>query len=442
MGAFRDMALSLRVAVPVLALWFVANRAVPADSPRLDTPGVATPGVATPGVATPAPTTPAGDAQSSPPRENFLSSLKQAFRQDFDHEVVRGHFDVGTPPDAHRYYCLVDAKTGKREPNGVSGQPAMRSDGMTGIKASAVSVYGCDSAEERGILVTSGYVLSGAAGRMTSQPPQSPQPQPARQPPVPAVADTSPQVDVAGVQLGMSLDEARAALKGKRLADYYESTATLGRADSANDGRQPLVGGRYVNMVAAWTAAPEGESYTVMFTPVPGRERVMAVIHTVAYSAANGIREAALQAGLVKKYGGFAAASDVPASPTWRIQRAGDVQVGDACDRRGIFGGAEAASVLSVANASRPNLALQTTPDEFRLQIERCGVAIVTEDHTMANGGAAHAERVVARFTVTAYSPAIAFAGATAAAQLMQSVGDAVTNVAASHTKDAAAPNL
>jgi len=44
---------------------------------------------------------------------SFLSSLKQAFTEDFDKEVVRGHFDVGSPPDAHRYYLPGNGKTAK-----------------------------------------------------------------------------------------------------------------------------------------------------------------------------------------------------------------------------------------------------------------------------------------------------------------------------------------
>jgi ketosteroid isomerase-like protein len=104
----------------------------------------------------------AGDAQAPAPSGNFFSSLKQAFKQDLDREVVRGHFDVGSPPDAHRYYCLVDAKTGKSEANGVAGEPVQRPDGMTGIKAGAVSFYSCVTAEQQGILVTTGYTLSAA----------------------------------------------------------------------------------------------------------------------------------------------------------------------------------------------------------------------------------------------------------------------------------------
>jgi len=384
------------------------------------------------------------DAQPSVPQESFFSSLQQAFKQDFDHEVVRGHFDVGSPPDAHRYYCLVDAKTGKRQPNGVAGQPVLRADGMTGIKASAVSLYGCVSAEQQGILVTTGYVLSAGAGGTIAPPPP-----PQRQAGAPALPDVSPdKIDVAGVKLGMSLDDVRAVLKSKKLLDYYESMETLGHFDSTKVA-QPIASGRFVNVIAAWTPPPsspagdtfaeDGESYDVMFTPVPGRERAMAIVHSAAYSPANAVREMALENALVKKYGGFAGSNDLPDSPTWRIQGSGKVQVGDPCNRRGIFGGLGG---LNFGNEPRPNLALKTAPDEFRFQIDRCGVAIVTEDHSTANGGAPREDRIITQFTVTAYSPPIAFEGATTAAQLMQTAGEAVNKADAPRTKRQPAPNL
>src|SRR6185295_2204048 len=62
-------------------------------------------------------------SSSSQTHGGFLSSLKQAFGENVDREVVWAHFDVGSAPETHRFYCLVDPKTGKREPNGVAGQP-------------------------------------------------------------------------------------------------------------------------------------------------------------------------------------------------------------------------------------------------------------------------------------------------------------------------------
>jgi hypothetical protein len=97
---------------------------------------------------------------------------------------------------------------------------------------------------------------------------------------------------------------------------------------------------------------------------------------------------------------------------------------------------------LNGGNATRQNLALKTTPDEFRFQIDRCGVAIVTEDHSTANGNAPREDRIVTRFTVTAYSPSIGFEGATTAAQLIQSAVDAANKASAAHAKDQIVPNL
>jgi len=119
----------------------------------------------------------AGDAQAPAPTGNFFSSLKQAFKQDLDRDVVRGHFDVGSPPDTHRYYCLVDTKTGKSETNGVGGELVLRPDGMTGIKAGAVSFYSCVTAEQQGILVTTGYSLSaGIRSKAATAAPAKPAP--------------------------------------------------------------------------------------------------------------------------------------------------------------------------------------------------------------------------------------------------------------------------
>jgi len=134
----------------------------------------------------------AGEAQSQSPASagNFFSSLKQAFKQDLDREVVRGHFDVGSPPDVHRYYCLVDAKTGKGETNGVAGEPVLRPDGMTGIKAGAVSFYTCVTAEQQGILVTTGYTLSAGIRSKVAQAPPPPPPAPA--PPASALPPVPP----------------------------------------------------------------------------------------------------------------------------------------------------------------------------------------------------------------------------------------------------------
>lgn len=349
------------------------------------------------------------DAPTAVPQENFFSSIRQAFNQDFDHEVIRGYFDVGTSP-TRRYYCVVDAKTGKRQPNAVPGEPAPRKDGMTGIKATSVSTYSCDSAEQQGILVTAGFVLP-AGGAKASAPPS---------PPMKAqsgATTSAERIDVAGIKLGMSPDEVRAVLKSKNLMNYFESADVLNRSDA-----------RYVNTIAAWSASGasaadrQGESYEVMFTPVPGKERAMAVVHSMVYLPANAVSENSFDEALVNKYGGFKSADGMPESPTWRVQSDGSVQVGDSCNRRGIVGGA---GEFNPGAAARPNLALKTTLDEFQFQIQQCGVAIATEDHVALKGDG---PRQITHITVSAYSPVLGLAGATAAAQYLATARTAVGN--------------
>jgi len=417
-----------------------------------------------PATAPPASGTDAPREWNSMPQDGLFSSLGQNLRES-DQEVVRGHFDLGEPPNVRRYYCIVNPKSGRREPNGVMGNPAPRPDGMTGIKIDAVSLYTCAQAQQKGYLVTAGYVLLGAALARAAPPaaatPPPPVPAPAvaaaplaaapphaapappAEAPVPAVRMAAGHIDVAGIKLGMSPDAVRAVLKSKNLRHYKEWTETL--SSSSGGASRPIPNGRFVNVIAAWTppaaaAAGEdfesaGESFEVMFTPVPGAERAMAIIHSEGFSPQDAIRETVLDEGLVKKYGGYVSAGALPESVTWRFQSDGSVQVGDACGRRGTLGGLGG---LDVANAPRENLALRRTSQDLQSQVERCGDATVTADHFTPNGGALPADRLVTRFTVTAFSPALGLEGARKAAQLVQAAGPS----SETRSKDGKTPDL
>jgi hypothetical protein len=423
------------------------------------------------GVAHAGDDSPANTPPKSLPQSGLFSSLKQAVKQGYDQEVVRGTFVQGTPPNQHRYYCLVDVKTGQKETNAVVGQPVPLPSGMTGIKADSVSLYLCADAEREGMLDMQGFLLTGPAARANassapatnagsppaaaSAPPAAaaragtaampavaaaapvaaaalaPSP-PAATTAAPAAADAAAAapatlqtgaIDVAGVRLGMSADEVRAVLRSKRLREYRESAETLSTVDRTRTAVLPIKNGRFVNVIAAWTGPPmaaegnleaDGESYEVVFTPVPGHERVMAVIHTIGYSAPNAIRESVLESALARKYGGGSAAA-LTQSPTWRVLAGGRIEAGDACGRRATFGGLAALH----AGAPRENAALKLGADELRSQVDHCGVALITEDQYAVNGGALREDRVVTRFTVTAYSPELALEGARAAAQLI-----------------------
>ncbi|MDP9082310.1 MAG: hypothetical protein M3N50_00860 [Pseudomonadota bacterium] len=84
---------------------------------------------------------------------------------------------------------------------------------------------------------------------------------------------------------------------------------------------------------------------------------------------------------------------------------------------------------------------MNTSPDEFKFQIEHCGVAIVIEDHVTANETLPHADRIISSFTVTAYSPSIGFEGATMSAKLLQSTAGGAEKTGAAKA-DEPVPNL
>ncbi len=422
----------------------------------------------------PAGNAPADTNASEPktlPQDGLFSSIKQSLREG-DQEIIRGHFELGTPPNVHRYYCLMDPKSRRREPNGVLGDPIPRPDGMTGIKSNAVSLYRCDKAEQQGMLVTTGYTVPApavsravtAAAAPAATPAMPPSAVPAASAPAPSNAVPAPapvpasapvsrfpsgMVDISGVRLGVSPEEVRAVFRAKGLRDHNEWSENLSYRDAASGKMQPIANGRFINTMTASNSAPasaavdanrdiDGESFEVMFTPVPGHERVMAIVHTVGYSTDNAIHESALEEGLIEKYGGFAGAGDLPQSATWRYLAGGTVAVGDGCGRRDLFGGL---GPLRVAGA-RENIALQRPPDELEFEVQHCGVALVTEDHHTANGGALRADRMVTRYTVTAYSPVLAQEGAAQAETILRAAGHVHDHAVAVPKKDSHAPDL
>jgi ketosteroid isomerase-like protein len=191
----------------------------------------------------------AGATVSSPSQSHggFLSSLKQAFGENVDREVVWAHFDVGSAPETHRFYCLVDPKTGKREPNGVAGQPFTRHDGMTGLKAPAISPVSCSDAEQKGILITSGYTVSMAAHGATGSVPAAS----AIPTPIPHAA-AAPAVTVASAAAsqphGSDLRAQMEAANATFLAAYHSQSRTAFKGIYTPDAMllppssQPLVG--------------------------------------------------------------------------------------------------------------------------------------------------------------------------------------------------------
>jgi SnoaL-like domain len=171
-----------------------------------------------------------GGQQVSESKGGYGTSLKQAFAEDVSREVVRGHFDQGSPPRTHRYYCLIDPKTGKTEPNGVAGQLVKRRDGMTGIKEPAVSPLSCADAEQKGLLVTSGYLVKGSIGSSTTSAVSS----------AATARGTTASLGGASASVsGSSAGPGSATVKGSDAGDQASSTAAVSSPPASAAARVP-----------------------------------------------------------------------------------------------------------------------------------------------------------------------------------------------------------
>ena len=192
------------------------------------------------------PDTVGGVAASSPSNSQggFLSALKQSFNQKVDREVVWAHFEVGSAPNTHRFYCLIDPATGKREPNGVAGEPFLRPDGMTGLKGPAVSPVSCADAEQKGILVTSGYTVKSSAGSMPRPLSTASVPTPAAAPAAGVAVAPAVAVHPHGSELRAEMEAANATF----LAAYNSQDGTAFKGMYTLDAMllppsaQPLIG--------------------------------------------------------------------------------------------------------------------------------------------------------------------------------------------------------
>ena len=130
--------------------------------------------------------------------------------------------------------------------------------------------------------------------------------------------------DILGVRLGMSLNDARQAVKAHSLGNYKEYPLELYyRPNPALPAQNTVPGGRFTNEIETdngpeWKATDSGRGLTyidkaggkleyidVLFSPEPLHEKVVRIEHEVQYDVkkGKGIREVDLLDGFAKKYG-------------------------------------------------------------------------------------------------------------------------------------------
>lgn len=233
------------------------------------------------------------------------------------------------------------------------------------------------------------------------------------------------QIDVSGVKLGMTVAEVRAVLKAKHLPQYREWKMRLGYFNQIQGTMEPVPNGQFITAIAAWNPGPpavanvfnvDAEAYFVELTPVPGHEMAMRITHTVGYSPSDAVLVTTLEDALAQKYGDFTRSTEhgIGASPTW-VFRSGAPVSHNTNAPCGVNAGGM--GVNYAATEATSNLALEATIAP--LELRECGYAEVGEMSFVPNGTSPLADRLVTRFTVVAYSPAIVVAGHVAAATLI-----------------------
>jgi hypothetical protein len=266
-------------------------------------------------------------------------------------------------------------------------------------------------------------------------------------------------VDIVGLKLGMSVDEVRTALKSQNLGKYKEWTQNLAYQDetmaATGSTMRPVSNGSYINVIAAWRPSPplvdyigEGESFLVVFTPVPGNERAAWIRHAVGYTIAKAIRLVDLENGVAKKYGEFRRASQtvIQANPTWLLGPQGLTYTDNSFNACNVpafqtYRDLGTLEYDEFDNQHFANFILALRPDFFKSNAH-CGSVILKEASYVQNYQAPVDARIVTRYTVTAFSPTVALEGGVAASKLSRAAEDAANKAHADQAKQQAAPKL
>jgi hypothetical protein len=271
-----------------------------------------------------------------------------------------------------------------------------------------------------------------------------------------------PAVDVAGIRLGMSLNDARAAVKARNLAKSREWSADLTFHDELSGKEIAVPNGHYVNAIAAWTSIPMppttsqeytypyGEHLIVWFTPVPGEERVVQISYHVGYPYQKSISRSSFEDALAKKYAEFKRTRSSVVL-TWMTGPGGLTEATGIC----LGGGAQSLAapdespvylrgdmnyrsdtVMNIAVSLAPNL--QVLPNIIR----NCGPMILRAGALVPNSRDPPEAQVVQSYNVVSYSPKIVLEDIPKVQGIVQHAESAAQQEHKDQARDQAAPKL
>jgi hypothetical protein len=234
----------------------------------------------------------------------------------------------------------------------------------------------------------------------------------------------------------MTVNEVYTALKAKGLPQSKEYKMFLTfRDDSGASHFARLPNSDFVSEITAGTNAGEDhEEFNIHFSPIPGEERVVGIVHTVTYSPRNAIRLVDFENTIAQKYAEFRRSTDnyPPATHSWMLGLHGleELPPASPCSVYNSTGG-RATVALPVDRQPDGNLvltlALSGTGFASRpWEMAHCGpVALDVSGVSVQNQNAPLQARTITHYTVSVFSSNLANEGFAAAAKLSKAASEA-----------------
>jgi len=241
--------------------------------------------------------------------------------------------------------------------------------------------------------------------------------------------EASTRLDVVGVKLGMTPDEARGVLRSRKYP-MHEFVSTLSYVDAATKQSVRLPNSAFVNALVqsgSFAKHDESDNLTVFFSPSPGRERVVAIAHYNSYSKGKEIRESDMKARLAEQYGELPESLSRPKtgfqfSHLWNLPVSED-KAGRNCNFNLTQRFAKA-GWWNTNSAAPQNYALTNWDLLLSLIRNDCGPSIVEVNWSVKDPNVPPERRLVTEYAVSIVSLPVADEGLMAASQLAQELKD------------------
>ncbi len=243
-------------------------------------------------------------------------------------------------------------------------------------------------------------------------------------------------VDILGLKLGMSPDQARPLVKARKLQNYLELSQELAFPDPVTGIALSIPNGNMLTFIVGASGnrgygrigglSADYETLSASFTPVPGAERLVMIVHKVGLRIDEALREDSFYNALTAKYGAPVHVERRNGFATWlfgkaRLRTANPQQL--TCNTLsslapvidGITKDMRVVETEAVRDNASVNLLLRSFPSGnygkasfFAAQAVDCGDATLQVHWGGPNPTAGDSERLVAEYDISVMSPPLA----------------------------------